>query len=74
MPKLHRWLKAKKLLPVFSRALEDELTRLGVNIAGIDREISETVCVNAHNREAVIALLERHGFIVEDVEHDPVRG
>jgi hypothetical protein len=71
MPKLHRWLKARKFLPVFSHQLQDELTALGVNMAGSDHEISETICVNAKNRETVIALLEQHGFIVEDIEHDP---
>jgi hypothetical protein len=71
MPKLKRWLKAKRTLPVFSHELQKALTQLGVNMAGSDHEISETICVNAQNRETVITLLERHGFVVEDIEHDP---
>lgn len=72
MPKLKRWLKAKKNVQVFSRELLNELTRLNVSLAGSDHEISQTIHVNSKNREAVIELLEKNGYEVEDIEQDPV--
>lgn len=70
MPKLHRWIIAKKHCHTFSGDMVKELTDLGANLADGSCEIRQVIHVNAMNRERVIALLEQHGFSVVDTEED----
>ena len=71
MPKLKRWITAKTSCPVFKGDLAKQLTELGANLADGHFEISQTIFVNAKNREKVIELLQQHGFTVEDSEEEP---
>lgn len=68
MPKLKRWIVASKQLPVFPEELIKTLTEYGVGLAGSDTLVSQTMHVNAKNREQVIALLEKNGYSVKDIE------
>lgn len=66
MPKLNRWIKATKKVPVFSHDLVESLTSLGVALAGGEFTIEQTLHVNPHNREKVIALLLENGYEVHE--------
>ena len=64
MPKLNRWITAKKTCPVFSPDLVKAITDLGGNLAGGNFEMKQVVNVNTSNHEKIIKLLEQNGYEV----------
>jgi hypothetical protein len=70
MPKLNRWILAKKDCPAFSGELAKQLADLGANLGGGRFEICQVINVNAMNREKVIALLRQNGFTITDADEE----
>ncbi|MBL8027713.1 MAG: hypothetical protein JNL74_14925 [Fibrobacteres bacterium] len=68
MPKLSRWLKVSKDIPVFSHELSKQLSAMNVTFAGGEHTITQNVHVNSENKEKAIRLLEEDGFKIEEVD------
>lgn len=68
MPRLNRWILAKKDCPLFKGELAKQLADLGANLAAGSFEIRQVINVNAMNRERVIELLQQNGFTVTDAD------
>lgn len=70
MPKMSRWIVARKMVAVFPQEVLKELVELGANLGGGWCQVHQHLHVNPENREKVIALLEAHGYRVDDVSPD----
>jgi len=70
MPRLQRWIVARKIVPVFSTETAKKLTDLGANLGDGDFNLHQIVNVNFRNREKVIELLIADGFSVTDAEDE----
>lgn len=70
MPKLSRWIVARKMVAVFPQEVLKELVELGANLGGGWCQVHQHLHVNPENREKIIALLEAHGYRVDDVDRD----
>jgi len=70
MPKLNRWIVAKKNCPLFKGELAKQISDLGANLAAGSFEIRQVINVNAMNREKVIELLQQNGFTVTDSDDE----
>ena len=72
MPKLTRWLKASKEVPVFSHELSEKLSEMNVTFAGFSNTLVQNFHVNPKNKEKAVRLLEENGYKVEEIEQEPI--
>lgn len=68
MPKLSRWIVAKKMMHLFPTEVLQKLLSMGANIGGGWCEIHQHINVSPQNRDEVVAYLESLGYEVLDAE------
>ncbi len=68
MPKLSRWIVAKKMMHLFPTEVLQKLLAMGANIGGGWCEIHQHINVSPQNRDEVVAYLESQGYDVVDAE------